>query len=114
MSPGGGFNPGTSVFSIFFNPALLLPPAFFFLPFFLGFFGGSGCRTVSAAKPAIRLLFLAAGFAFGFFDAGFFVPAGFLCQRQCASFLPAADVPFLANAFPALLHSALLIFAMSL
>eukprot|EP01044_Picomonas_judraskeda_P005506 COSAG03_NODE_521_length_7208_cov_11.258264_10_plen_47_part_00 len=41
MSPDGGFNPGTSVFSILFSPALLLPPAFFFLPFFLGFFGGS-------------------------------------------------------------------------
>ena len=56
MSPGGGLSPGTSLFSIFLSPALLLPPTFFFLPFLRGFLGGSGWRTVSAAKPAKRLL----------------------------------------------------------
>ena len=38
MSPGGGLSPGTSLFSIFLSPALLLPPTFFFLPFLRGFF----------------------------------------------------------------------------
>ena len=59
MSPDGGLSPGTSLFSIFLSPALLFPPTFFFLPFLRGFLGGSGWRTVSAAKPAKRLLFLA-------------------------------------------------------
>ena len=59
MSPDGGLSPGTSLFSIFLSPALLFPPTFFFLPFFRGFLEGSGWRTVSAAKPAKRLLFLA-------------------------------------------------------
>ena len=105
MSPLGGFKPGTRIFSTFLSLTLLLPPAFFF-PFLRGFFGGSGCRT--GACPDNRLLFLAALGA----ALGFFVPAGFFFgldpQRHCASFFPAADVPFLDNAFPALLHSALL------
>ena len=60
MSPDGGLSPGTSLFSIFLSPALLFPPTFFFLPFLRGFLGGSGWRTVSAAKPAERVRVLRA------------------------------------------------------
>ena len=102
-----GFSPGTKMFSMRLSPGLLWPPTFFFFAgFFLGFFGGSGCLTVSARIPASRRLCLAPalGAALGF--AAF---APFLPHRHCASFLPAAVVPFFASALPALEHSALLI-----
>ena len=49
ISPGGGLIPGTSLFSILLSPALLLPPAVFFLAFFQGFCLGS-CESKKVVR----------------------------------------------------------------
>ena len=96
------------MFSTFLPFALLFGA--FCLRALRGFGLGSGCLTVSARSPASRRLFLVAcalGFGEDAFD--FLFP-----QRQCASFLPAVELPFFASDRPALEHSALLIFAIAL